>query len=235
MCSRWSKCSLQVIEKVKGRFTLPHKTRKVRKKRWTPTTINGVLFGRKKMRSLRSYWRRSKYMLAIWKNVPHLQWQSLPLVLVAIHWFEPSRWAQWHMKVNSFVLDTTNNLIELFTTMTDINKWDSILYVHPCFHNMSNYLLLVINNFLLARSIEMDHVKPSLVHDFICIQSIEMIFLINSKRSFLMPNKRNAKTKSRRLGIASSRRHFSNKCIKYNFYIFWRTPFSRTIPSNYEP
>lgn len=40
---------------------------------------------------------------------------------------------------------------------------------------MSNYVLLMINIFILGRSIEMDHVNLSLVHDFFRIQSIEMI------------------------------------------------------------
>jgi hypothetical protein len=104
--------------------------------------------------------------------------------------------------------------------------WHKQLIFHSLcsslFPHMSNYLLLVINNFLLARSIEMDHLKPSLVRDFFCIQLIKMILLINSRRPFLMPNRKNAKIKSRRLGIASCRRHFSNKCIKYNFYIFFK-------------
>jgi len=29
---------------------------------------------------------------------------------------------KWHMKVDSFVLDTTNGLVELLTAMTNMNK-----------------------------------------------------------------------------------------------------------------
>jgi hypothetical protein len=35
----------------------------------------------------------------------------------------------------------------------------------------------MINILILGRSIEMDHVKLSLIHNFFCIQSIEMIIL----------------------------------------------------------
>jgi hypothetical protein len=50
---------------------------------------------------------------------------------------------------------------------------------------MSNGVLLMINIFILAKSIEMDHVKPSLVHDFFCIQFIEMMPFHKFKEAIL--------------------------------------------------
>jgi len=35
----------------------------------------------------------------------------------------------YHIKVDSFVLDTTNGLINLLITMTNINKWVSIVNI----------------------------------------------------------------------------------------------------------
>jgi hypothetical protein len=43
---------------------------------------------------------------------------------------------------------------------------------------MSNCVLLMTNILIIGRSIEMDHMKLSLVHDFIYIQSIGMIPLL---------------------------------------------------------
>jgi hypothetical protein len=73
---------------------------------------------------------------------------------------------------------------------------------------MSNYVLLMINTIILGRSIEMDHMKPSLVHDFLCIQSIEIIPF--HKFTEVIPDVQYKKCEknSKRLGIASCRRHF---------------------------
>jgi hypothetical protein len=108
-------------------------------------------------------------MFHIWDDNHHLQawWPYIDLN----HPNEP----KWHIKVNSFVLDTTNGLVELFTTMTNINKWNSILTIHSYFKTCQIVLYWWLIIFLRGRSIEMDHIKPSLVHDFFCIQSIKMI------------------------------------------------------------
>jgi hypothetical protein len=82
---------------------------------------------------------------------------------------------KWQVKVDSFVLDTTNGLVELLITMTNINKWDFILTIHSCFQTCQIVLCWWLTIFLRGRSIEMDHVKPSVVHDFFYIQSIKMI------------------------------------------------------------
>jgi hypothetical protein len=50
---------------------------------------------------------------------------------------------------------------------------------------MSNIILLIFNIIFLCKSIEMGHVKPSLVHDFFHIQSIRMIPLQNFKEVIL--------------------------------------------------
>ncbi len=43
------------------------------------------------------------------------------------------------------------------------------------FFKKSKCVLLMINIIILGRSIEMDHMQPSLVHDFFHVQSIRMI------------------------------------------------------------
>jgi hypothetical protein len=54
------------------------------------------------------------------------------------------------------------------------------------FPQMSNGVLLMINILVLGKSIEMDHVKLSFVHDFFHIQSIKMITLHKFKE--VIPN-----------------------------------------------
>jgi hypothetical protein len=49
MCSRWSKRSSWVIEKVKGHFMFPKQTSKVRKNMCAIMLILGVIFGKKIM------------------------------------------------------------------------------------------------------------------------------------------------------------------------------------------
>ncbi len=84
----------------------------------------------------------------------------------------------WHISVDASVLDTTNGLVELLTSMTDLNKQDFNSFIQFCLHDkhkISSFCSISNNHFLVYRSIEMDHVKPSLVHNLLCIQSIDMI------------------------------------------------------------
>jgi hypothetical protein len=60
---------------------------------------------------------------------------------------------------------------------------------------MSNDVLLMINILILGRSIEMDHVKLSLIHNFFRIQSIEMIILHKFKE--VIPNVQYKKCKNK--------------------------------------
>jgi hypothetical protein len=60
---------------------------------------------------------------------------------------------------------------------------------------MSNGVLLLINILVLGKSIEMDHVKLSLVHDFFCIQSIGMILLHKFKEVILNAQYKKCKNK----------------------------------------
>ncbi len=153
-------------------------------------------------------------MLVIWKNVPHLGRQSLPSSLAAIHWFEPSQWTTMAHEGRFLVINTINGLIKLLTTMTNINKWDSILFVHPCFHTCQ-----IISCWWLTISFLPGPLKWIMwsLHRFMISFAFNWLgwfHLINSRRSFLMPNRRNGKIKSRIFGITSCRRNFSNKCIK---------------------
>jgi len=54
------------------------------------------------------------------------------------------------------------------------------------FPQMSNGVLLMINILVLGKSIEMDHVKVSFVHDFFHVQSIKMTILHKFKE--VIPN-----------------------------------------------
>jgi hypothetical protein len=55
-------------------------------------------------------------MFYVWDNSHYLQawWPYIDLN----HPNAP----KWHLKINSFVMDTTNNLVELLIARTDINK-----------------------------------------------------------------------------------------------------------------
>ncbi len=117
----------------------------------------------------------SKSMLAIWKNVICIGQQSLPSGLVAIHWFEPSQWTKMALE-DQFLCYGYHKQLRFRSRY-------SILFPF-----ISNYFLLVINNFLFGRFIEMDHMKLFLVHHFFCINQSGWFHFINSRRSFLIPN-----------------------------------------------
>jgi hypothetical protein len=105
---------------------------KVWKKRWAPTTIFGVIFGRKRMWSFKSSWWRIQICAGYLEKCSMFRTTIIAFRLGGhtLIWTEP----KWHVKVDSFVLNTTNVLVELLTTMIDINKWDSILTTCFSFH-----------------------------------------------------------------------------------------------------
>ncbi len=133
------------------------------------------------------------------------------LGLEAIHWFEPSQWAKMAHE-GRFLYSRYHKWPSRTPHNYDRHK-HMRLYSCSYFHT-SNSFMLVINKFLLGRFIEMYHMKPSLVHDFFTSNQLKWFHFINPRRSFLMPNIKNAKIKSRKFSITSRRRHFFNTCIR---------------------
>jgi hypothetical protein len=98
----------------------------------------------------------------------------------------------------AFVLDTTNGLVEFLIAMTNIKSRISIpLLDFVCMIiKVSHYFAVFqIINFFIQRCIEMDHVKPSLVHNFFRIQSIGMIPLNQFKEVILHEQYKKCKNK----------------------------------------
>jgi hypothetical protein len=91
----------------------------------------------------------------------------------------------WHIYVDSIVLDTSHGCFELFITMTKLNKYvfdPSIVFLHQvldsirfCFHCFKYFY----------KSVELDHVKPNLVHENFKIQLIGIIPLEQFKEILL--------------------------------------------------
>jgi hypothetical protein len=81
----------------------------------------------------------------------------------------------WHIFVDSILLDIFHGLVELFTTMIDLNKYVFHFYFFY-FEFVAFFLVSNVSFFeLMCRGVEFYHVKPNLVHEFFCIQGIGII------------------------------------------------------------
>ncbi len=94
MCWKWNKFSSWGITKEKRHFTSPQQTLKVKRSLSASTFLLGAFYGPARTSSLKSFARRSKSFLIMWKDVPCLGWKSLPSSMVALHWFESSWWGR---------------------------------------------------------------------------------------------------------------------------------------------
>jgi hypothetical protein len=74
----------------------------VRKNMCAITLILGVLLEREECKVWKIPSQRSESLLAIWKNVSHLGWQSSPPGLMTIHWCKPSQQA-WLAHQGQFI------------------------------------------------------------------------------------------------------------------------------------
>jgi len=88
----------------------------------------------------------------------------------------------WHISIDSILLDTCHRLKDLCTTMTNLNKYVFFPFVYFYYNSKIEYVIfLLISNvsilLLLCMGVKFDHVKPSLVHEFFCIQGIGIILL----------------------------------------------------------
>jgi hypothetical protein len=153
------------------------------------------------------YWL-SRKMFHVWDNNHHLQawWPYID----ANHPNKPN----WHIKVDSFVLDTTNGLIKLLTTMTNINKWVSIVDVYSFFHRCQMVLCWWLTFFFFAGSLKWTTWSYHLLMFSSAFNPSKWFHSTNSIRSFQMPNTRNVSIKSRRFGITSCRRCFLSLCTR---------------------
>jgi hypothetical protein len=115
----------------------------------------------------------------MWKNVPHLGQESPPSSMGALYWFESSQWEGLAHLYWFFC----SGYYKWFGWATHSYDWCKQVRFHyhysllfqwwPLYFIMQ--LLCGITNLLVRRFIEIDHVKPSPVHDFFHIQSIDMI------------------------------------------------------------
>jgi hypothetical protein len=118
--------------------------------------------------------RFSNKMFFIWDENHNIQtW--MPYVN-RFHIDEPF----WHIFIDSILLDIYHELEELLTTMIDLNKYVFFPCVYFYYSSKIEYVIfLLISNvsflLLLCMCVKFDHVKPSLVHKFFCIQGIEII------------------------------------------------------------
>jgi len=147
-------------------------------------------------------------MFPIWNGNHHLQawWPYID----ANHPNEPN----WHIKVHSFVLDITNGLVELFTTMTNINKWVFIVNVYLFFHRCQMVSCSYWTFFFFAGPLRWTTWNSHLFVIFSTFNLSEWFHSTNSRRWFQMPNTKNVKIKLRILSIASCKRYFLNLRIK---------------------
>jgi len=80
--------------------------------------------------------------------------------------------------MDSFVLDATNGLVKFLTLMMDkflINELGLALLSPPIIE-LVPFSFVITPSLIIHRSIEMNHVKPSLVHDIFRILSIGIQF-----------------------------------------------------------
>lgn len=107
-----------------------------------------------------------KSLLAFWKNVSHLGWESLFSNSMTIHGCKPFQQAQ-PAHQGRFICSRHNKWLDQATYIYDQHK--QVNFHYQCslfFPQMSNNVLLMFNIVFLNKSIVMDHMKPSLIHDF---------------------------------------------------------------------
>ncbi len=120
-----------------------HKIGKERLSLWPTLESLGVCFGSKRMKNLRHSWRQSANLSSLFGKVLYV-WDNNHRVqawLPCINSIHPND-VDWHVSVHSFVLDTTCELVELLTAMTNLNKYVKIKPKHDAWF-VSNYLFLV--------------------------------------------------------------------------------------------
>lgn len=111
--------------------------------------------------------------------------------------------------------DTTNGVIELLIIMTNISKWISIVNVYSFFHIcqivhcwcLTFYFIFADPLIWIMRSRHLFMIS-------FAFNPSKSFHSKNSRMSFQMPNTKNARRKSRKLGIASHKRHFLSLCIR---------------------
>jgi hypothetical protein len=121
---------------------------------------------------------RSKSILAMWKDVPHLGQESPPSSMMALYGFESSPWERlahlyWFFFGYYKWLSWATHSYDWCKQVKFHSHYSLLFQWWPLYFIMQ--LLCGITNLLVCRFIEMDHVKPSSVHVFFHIQSIDMI------------------------------------------------------------
>jgi hypothetical protein len=86
---------------------------------------------------------------------------------------------------------------------------------------MSNDALLMVNILFFCKSIEMDHVKLSLVHDFLCMQFIEMIPFHKFKEAIPDAQYKKCDNKIKKTWYNFTKEVFSKFMYKVNFKLFF--------------
>ncbi len=199
--------------KVKRHFTFPQQIRKVRKKMFVITLILRVLFGKRRMRCLRHSWLRIristnflekcfmfKTTIIAFRLGDHTLRRTIPMNLISrsrsIICFGHNKWLgwttysyDWHKQVNFHCQ------CSFFFHICQMVSW--------CL----TFLFLASPSRLTTWSHQLFMISST-------FNPLEWFHSTNLKKSFQMPNTRNAKIKSRRFNIASHRWHFLNICIR---------------------
>ncbi len=101
----------------------------------------------------------SKHMFLVWDGNHKLQvW--LPYIN-CLHNDEPS----WHISMDSIIFDTSHGPIELLPAMMELSKY--VLDPYFVSHIKARFKGFFSHFFMyLYKLMKLDHVKPSLVHEF---------------------------------------------------------------------
>ncbi len=137
--------------------------------------------------------------------------------MATIHWSEPSQWT-WLTHQGWFICSKHNKWPSQAAYSYEPHK--QMNFHCQCqffFPQMSNCVLLMINILIIGRSIGMDHVKSSLVHDFFHIQSIKMIPLHKFKEVIPDVQYKKCKNKIKRTWYNFTQEVFFEYMYKVNF------------------